>query len=166
MRRDDQKAGTYRWSPDDATLRLATESAPVDVLAENFEQTSTGRWVAAFSAPRRVIEASEDPSDSHLFELAPMDQLRVFVRDPSATSPKVRPWVKVHRNGLVLHSLEPNGRAVYVIPDIAPGRYEVSAGRAADTPEVFKTIDVVTGVNEVVLEFDVTPAPAPSASDR
>ena len=141
----------FAWSADAPVLRHQARSLRLRALRGDVMSVQYRRHIAKLHSDVRVIDLDRDGDGPHVFQLRPMDLLRIEVIDESTIVPRLHSRLKVVGSaGEVAFASSATDENVHIVRDVAPGSYEVQVYRGVDRePLVSRTVDVVPGTNDV-----------------
>ncbi|MEZ6014554.1 MAG: PDZ domain-containing protein [Planctomycetota bacterium] len=161
---DERRRNNLIWTPTEPVLRMSTPTAQLEVLAGNTTSLDYQTYSSEYKSVSRTIDLARDGAGPHVFDLTARTILRVTVDDTSTIEPRMPVWVQAvsaaQVKGRDLASAFEDGTKLsrvegqrYDVPDLAPGRYIVGAGRGKGAPEVTATVELGAGITEAALQL-------------
>lgn len=149
---DEEVAG--RWTPEEPVIRFASVKVRCRVLAGEPRKIDWRAIAAEFQSPLATLDLAADGQGPHVIQLHQETQVRVTVIDESDAVPRMAAWVRVKpvsEQGGQSQELKRFRSGPFIAMGIELGEYEVTAGRGKSAPELTQTMEIVEGVNELVL---------------
>ncbi len=141
-----QVAGT--WTPEEPVVRFLSEDVRLVVLHGDARRLSWRGCLADYESEPLALDLDEDGGGPHLVQLRARRQLRVTVIDESIVPSGLETWVKATRLGEAqpkAETLERFNGGPFLLGDLPPGDYTITAGRGGSVAEAEEQVTVGEG---------------------
>jgi len=154
----DGRRRLYTWSPEEPSLRIPLRVATLKVLAGEVPSSGRRECLGTYTSEQRTIDLDVDGPGPHVFELASTPILRVAMIGADGEDPMESAWVRLDAGEGEPRRLSRIDETTYLIGDVDPGAYTITAGQLPDVEALSEPVRVEAGLNEFALDL---PMPDP-----